>query len=554
MFQCSIIIPIYNRASLTRQCLDVLLANPPGGVEWEIIVVDDASTDRSHEVLLTFGDQIQVITHDQNCGFATSCNHGAAVASGEFLVFLNNDTIPKPGWLDALVRCAGEYPKSVAIGSKLLFPNQTVQHAGIVICQDGHPRHLYMGFPAQHPSVNRSRQFQAVTGACMLVRHHHFEQLDGFDTGYCNGYEDVDLCLRLRERGYEIRYCHESVLYHLESVSPGRFQNEIGNAERYRQRWIGKVEPDDLTYYLADGLLHLNYAASYPFGLEVSPLLATLNRTAHHEEAESLLNVRTHQVDALLRENIQLLVQIGELGLSMPEQLDSAVPLHRLAYTETQDDSPLAAKSVDKVAGMAQKELSLNREQELRTLLLDVHSQLRQRDEEILSAIYRVQTTLAQILKRQSSDSPEAEKLSNQKIMPTHYMAYQETIRHMRRVVDAVIPACATVIVISKGDEQLLDLGNRPAWHFPQNASGEYAGHYPKDSAEATAHLEALRLKGAEFLLIPSTAQWWLDYYSEFEQHLESQYSKVISHEDICVIYGLQDAATQLRTVSATNN
>ena len=95
-------------------------------------------------------------------------------------------------------RYADEHPAAAVVGSKLLFPNDTVQHAGVVICQDGNPRHIYAGFPGDHPAVNKSRRFQAVTAACMLVRRGAFEQAGGFDPAFRNCLEDADLCLRLR--------------------------------------------------------------------------------------------------------------------------------------------------------------------------------------------------------------------------------------------------------------------------------------------------------------------------------------------------------------------
>ena len=172
MPDCSIVIPVYNHASVTRQCLNALLENPPQDVECEIVVVDDASTDITPELLASYGSQITGIRHQQNRGFAHACNDGAAAASGELLVFLNNDILPRPGWLEALVRYARAHPAAAVVGSKLLYPDGTIQHAGVVICRsDRYPRHLYRGFPGEHPAVNVSRTLQVVTAACMSMDH-----------------------------------------------------------------------------------------------------------------------------------------------------------------------------------------------------------------------------------------------------------------------------------------------------------------------------------------------------------------------------------------------
>ena len=99
---CSIVIPVHNRSSLTRQCLDRLLTGSAERTEFEVIVVDDASSDDTSDVLAARHD-LEIVTHEETAGFAKSCNSGAAIVRGRYLVFLNNDTLPEPGWLDALV-------------------------------------------------------------------------------------------------------------------------------------------------------------------------------------------------------------------------------------------------------------------------------------------------------------------------------------------------------------------------------------------------------------------------------------------------------------------
>src|SRR5437016_782202 len=132
MRNSTIIIPAFNQAALTAQCLRALL----GQGHRSIVVVDDGSKDTTAKMLAEFRGQIKVVTHTANRGFARSCNDGAALASGDYLVFLNNDTLPQTGWLESLVDYAEKNPRAGAVGSKLLYPNQTIQHAGVVICQD----------------------------------------------------------------------------------------------------------------------------------------------------------------------------------------------------------------------------------------------------------------------------------------------------------------------------------------------------------------------------------------------------------------------------------
>ncbi len=203
MPRCSIIIPVYNKAHLTHgSAVDRLLQLPASQSKVsEIIVVDDGSRDSTPQMLAGYGDRIRVVTHAKNKAFATSCNDGAAIAHGHYLVFLNNDTIPFPGWLDALVRYAEVHPQAGLVASKLLlYPNGTIQHAGMAICQDYQPRLIYVGFPADHPAVNKARRMQVVSGACNLLPRDVFAEMGGFDAAFINGYEDVDLCMRLNAR------------------------------------------------------------------------------------------------------------------------------------------------------------------------------------------------------------------------------------------------------------------------------------------------------------------------------------------------------------------
>jgi GT2 family glycosyltransferase len=303
--RCAVIVPTYEGALLLRTCLQALLDNPPNRCEAQIIVVDDGSRDSTGELLEGYGSAVTVVTHERNNGFAISCNDGAEAAEGcDYLVFLNNDTIPTAGWLDALVDHAARTPSAAAVGAKLLFPNGTVQHAGVMISQDGWPRHLYAGFPGEHPAVNRSRIVAAATAACLLVRKKDFREIGGFDSAFHNGYEDVDLCLRLGQRDREVWYCHDSVVFHLESVTRwpiGEAQDIEHNERLYAQRWKGKVPADDIRHYLEDGLLGLEYGPYYPAALSISPDLATVRERGEEQgRLEQLLSIRSREVIELL--------------------------------------------------------------------------------------------------------------------------------------------------------------------------------------------------------------------------------------------------------------
>lgn len=123
---------------------------------------------------------------------------------------------------------------------------------------------------------------------------------------------------------------------------------------------------------------------------------------------------------------------------------------------------------------------------------------------------------------------------------------YHELISRIQGAVHDDVPAHSTVLVVSRGDDDLLRLGNRKGWHFPRHADGRYAGYHPADSSVAISHLEELREKGAQYIVFPATNRWWLDYYEGFADHLNGRYSLVADDEGTCTIYALrpQSAAT----------
>ncbi|WP_172825495.1 glycosyltransferase [Geobacter sp. DSM 9736] len=248
----SIIIPLYNKVEYTKQCLQALSLNTDPHPPYELIIVDNASSDGTAEYLRTLSGDVTIVANVKNLGFAKACNQGGRLAQGRYVVFLNNDTIPHPGWLDALVRGV-EQDGADIVGAKLLYPNGRVQHAGVAFNEQSIGYHIFNGFPANTPAVSRKRFMQCITGACMLMRRELFSELGGFDEGYVNGFEDVDLCLRAGQRGRRILYTPESILIHFEETSEGRKDHDQPNIRRFLSRWQGKVRCDDMDIYQREG-------------------------------------------------------------------------------------------------------------------------------------------------------------------------------------------------------------------------------------------------------------------------------------------------------------
>ena len=185
-------------------------------------------------VTATAPDVFIIVEHDQlRAGFAETCNAGAARTTAAILVFLNDDTVVQPGWLEALTQplCG---PESVAItGSALVYPDGQIQRAGVVLGRDVHGRLEAYNRRTAWPSG----PVPAVTGACLAIRRDVWDDLGGFDESYRNGYEDVDLCLRARQDGHEVRFVAESQVVHLESRSEGRFDHAPQHIALLPERW-----------------------------------------------------------------------------------------------------------------------------------------------------------------------------------------------------------------------------------------------------------------------------------------------------------------------------
>jgi GT2 family glycosyltransferase/glycosyltransferase involved in cell wall biosynthesis len=266
----SIIIPVLNKLEFTRLCLDRIWRNTDRSIDLELVVVDNASTDGTADWFADtsrFPRPVRYIRHSENVGYARANNAGARVARGEYLLFLNNDTLPQPGWLAAMLRAA-QHDKAIGIvGIKQLFPyTNLIYHTGIVFDSDGMPQHLYPHLDASLPQVNVEREYQAVTGACLMIRRSVFEECGAFDEGYLNGYEDVDLCLTARERGYKVVCCTSAFIYHYGQISEGRTSDDDRNAARFRGRWSSRVRKDRDEYQLRDGFAKMRRGPAHPSG------------------------------------------------------------------------------------------------------------------------------------------------------------------------------------------------------------------------------------------------------------------------------------------------
>lgn len=246
--RATIIIPVHNQLRFTRMCLARLKVTLPHEFDGEIIVVDDASTDETSAYLADWAAHdpcVQVIRNETNLGFIASCNRAAAKASGEMLVFLNNDTLPEHGWLPPLLRTLVAFPGAGAVGGKLLFPNGTLQEAGAVVFSDGSAWNFGRNDDAvDRPLYSYVRAVDYCSGALLATPRVLFLDSGGFDDHYAPAYyEDVDYCFRLRSLGYRVYYQPESRVLHFEGASSGTSVNTgakrymVTNHVKFVERW-----------------------------------------------------------------------------------------------------------------------------------------------------------------------------------------------------------------------------------------------------------------------------------------------------------------------------
>jgi len=235
----SVITPLFNCLARTQAMLASLRKSIPSRISYEVILVDDGSTDGTRDWIAGLGEPFRIILNERNLGFGAATNRGATVARGPILALLNNDLVLKRGWLSPMLWALGLLgPRAGFVGNvQINAVTGEVDHSGIFVNEKGKPEHdRSLPHPLSVLFRPRRRRF-AVTGACVLVRAATWRRLRGFDESYVNGCEDVDFCLRAREAGLvNVVALRSRVLHHVSS-SPGRKRRDEENTWRLVRRW-----------------------------------------------------------------------------------------------------------------------------------------------------------------------------------------------------------------------------------------------------------------------------------------------------------------------------
>lgn len=251
----SIIIPNRDHADTLRKCVQSIFDKSAYG-NYEIIIAENNSTDektlRLYEELEKTG-RVKVAVWDKPFNYAAINNFMAVRASGEVLLFLNNDTeVISPDWIERMIEFAMRGDVG-AVGAKLYYPDDTIQHGGVILGAGGIAGHSHQYSP-RLSYVCIAQNLSAVTGACLMTRKDVFNEVGGFDEGYAFAFNDVDLCMKIREKGYLVVWTPYVELYHYESKTRGyedtpekqqRFETEI---DRFRQKWGDSLDRGDPYY------------------------------------------------------------------------------------------------------------------------------------------------------------------------------------------------------------------------------------------------------------------------------------------------------------------
>lgn len=253
----SIVIPTRDQLELIRQLIDGILHNTQYS-NIEIVIVDNGSTNRStldfYSELRRRND-IRIIDYREPFNYSVACNRGAAAARGEYVLFMNNDIeITHPGWLNEMLKW-GEQPEIGVVGPHLIYPNGRTQHAGIVLGLYGLAGHAFhQCAPETYSPFGMAewvRNVSAVTGACQLISKSLFDDLGGYDEGYTLLYSDLDLCLRVKQKGFRVVYTPHCRLVHHECSTRNAKREHQDDERRFARMLIDNALISDPYYHPA---------------------------------------------------------------------------------------------------------------------------------------------------------------------------------------------------------------------------------------------------------------------------------------------------------------
>ena len=250
----SIVIPVFNQCDYTIKCIKSLVENidvsyfDRQNADYELIVVDNASTDNTKEFLQTINGTVKIITNSENLGYLKACNLGVKKADGKYIVLLNNDTIIKPNWLENLIDFMQDNPLAGACGSKILTKDGKIQEAGGVVLNNASSLSFGIGKDADNIYCNKICEVDYCSSTSLCIRKNLWDRLGGFDEESYSPtyYEDIDLCFAIRKEGYKVYYNPKSELYHYKNINA---TNILRHKNAFASKWNEELKKH-LPYYL----------------------------------------------------------------------------------------------------------------------------------------------------------------------------------------------------------------------------------------------------------------------------------------------------------------
>ena len=232
----SIIIPVHNKMKYTYYCIKSILA-AENSLSYEIIISNDMSTDNTKMLKGKRFKNINnlfIYNNDKKYGFLSNCNKAVKKARGKYILFLNNDTKVHKEWLTFLLKLIEGDEKIGMVGSKLIYPNGTLQEAGGIIWKNGDGWNFGRGQNASMPEYNYVKEVDYISGASILIRRNIWDKIGGFDERFIPAYyEDTDFAFELRKYGYKVMYQPLSIVEHYEGISNGK--NIISDIKQYQE-------------------------------------------------------------------------------------------------------------------------------------------------------------------------------------------------------------------------------------------------------------------------------------------------------------------------------
>ncbi len=257
----SILVPNYENMETLRTCLDSIFEKSTYP-NFEVIVIENNSKSPElfeyYKLIQRRWENLRVITWDSYFNYSAINNFGAKFAKGEYLLLLNNDTeVISPDWIQEMLMYAQRSDVG-AVGAKLYYPDDTVQHAGLGLGLLTLAGHLHRGFDRRHPGymgrLIYAQDLSAVTFACVMIRRDVWDEVEGLDESFEVAFNDVDMCMRIRKAGYLIVWTPFAELYHYESKTrgtdeaPEKRRRFVGEVTRFQERWAKELKAGDPYY------------------------------------------------------------------------------------------------------------------------------------------------------------------------------------------------------------------------------------------------------------------------------------------------------------------